>query len=156
MLVKLGSSSPSRGENKKKHLKPRSREAGKNMGCVFKISRNSKLAKQISNSKNLEQIWIGCLSPKIMAQLLIGFPLKILPFPVSFAGVFFTVENVNFGSWSRNIAVIGLSKDKMSRMFVFSEKPTTDHQNSNIPLEHTRGYPQNTNIERISIIKPGS
>ena len=49
---------------------------------------------------------------------------------------------MNFGSWSRNIAVIGLSKDKMIRMFVFSEKSTTDHQNSNNPLEHTRGYPQ--------------
>ena len=59
MLVTLGSSSPSRGENKK-HLKPPPREAGKNMGCVFKISGNSKLAKQISNSKNLEQIY-GCL-----------------------------------------------------------------------------------------------
>ena len=95
MLVKLGSFSPSRGENKK-HLKPPPREAGKNMECVFKISGNSKLAKQISNSKNLEQIWIGCLSPKIMAQLLIGFPLKILPFPVSFAGVFLYSRKCEF------------------------------------------------------------
>ena len=29
------------------------------------------------------------ISSKIMAQLLIDFPLKILPFPVPFAGVFF-------------------------------------------------------------------
>ena len=58
----------------------------KNMECVFKISGKYRFAKQISNSKNLEQLLM--FISKIMAQLLIDFPLEILPFPVSFAGAF--------------------------------------------------------------------